>query len=37
VDPIPVNGCIINGCHKMGFDAQNRLVVAYHKHDDQGG
>ena len=36
VDPIPVNGGIINGCHKMGFDSQNRLVVAYHKHDEQG-
>jgi len=36
VDPIPPGGGIINGCHKMGFDARNRLIVAYHKHDENG-
>ena len=36
VDPIPVRGGIINGCHHMGFDSRNRLVVSYHKHDENG-
>jgi len=35
VDPIPIHGGIINGCHKMGFDSSNRVVIAYHKHDQQ--
>jgi len=36
IDPIPVNGGIINGCHQFGFDSQNRVVVTYHKHDAAG-
>jgi BNR repeat-containing family member len=36
VDPVPVNGGIINNNTKVGFDAQNRPVVAYHKFDAAG-
>jgi len=36
VDPIPVNGGIINGCHHFAFDSRDRLVVSYHKHDEDG-
>lgn len=36
VDPIPVRGGIINGCHKFAFDSRNRIVVSYHKHDENG-
>jgi hypothetical protein len=36
IDPIPVNGGIINGCHQFGFDSRNRIVVTYHKHDAAG-
>ncbi len=36
VDPIPVNGGIINGCQRFGFDRRNRVLVTYHKHDERG-
>ena len=36
VDPIPVEGGIINGNGKIGFDSQNRVVLAYHKFDENG-
>lgn len=36
VDPVPVNGGIINGSPKIGFDNQNRVVVSYHKFDEKG-
>lgn len=36
VDPVPVNGGIINGNTKIGFDSQKRPVVSYHKFDDAG-
>lgn len=36
VDPIPVNGGIINGCGQMGFDDKNRVVLSYHKFDKDG-
>ena len=36
VDPIPVGGGIINGCHGMGFDADGRVVITYHKFDAEG-
>jgi hypothetical protein len=36
LDPVPVNGGIINGTGKIGFDDQKRVVVAYHKFDEQG-
>jgi hypothetical protein len=36
VDPVPVNGGMINNNTKVGFDSQNRPVVIYHKFDAQG-
>ncbi|NUM54667.1 MAG: BNR-4 repeat-containing protein [Candidatus Hydrogenedentes bacterium] len=36
VDPIPVNGGVINGCTQIGFDAARSAVVAYHKFDANG-
>ena len=36
VDPVPVNGGMINNNTKVGFDAQNRPIVVYHKFDSAG-
>ena len=36
VDPVPVGGGIINGNTKLGFDGENRPVIAYHKYDANG-
>lgn len=36
VDPVPVNGGMINNNTKVGFDAQERPIVAYHKFDQAG-
>jgi hypothetical protein len=36
VDPVPEHGGIINGCQRLGFDADNRAVIAYHKFDANG-
>ncbi|MFC1716718.1 BNR repeat-containing protein [Candidatus Poribacteria bacterium] len=36
VDPVPVGGGIINGNTILGFDSQDRLIISYHKFDDQG-
>ncbi len=36
VDPIPVNGGIINGCEKLAFDSEQRPILAYHKLDKNG-
>lgn len=36
IDPVPMNGGIINGNHKVGFDAEGRVTIAYHKFDDAG-
>jgi hypothetical protein len=36
VDPIPIRGGIINGGHRLFFDADNRPVVTYHKSDSKG-
>lgn len=36
IDPIPVNGGIINGAAKVGFDNQKRPLVTYHKFDEEG-
>ncbi|MGC4063421.1 MAG: BNR repeat-containing protein [Polyangiaceae bacterium] len=36
VDPVPVNGGMINNNTKVGFDSQNRPVIVYHKFDAQG-
>ncbi len=36
VDPVPVEGGIINGTGKVGFDGQGRVILAYHKFDQAG-
>ncbi len=36
VDPIPVEGGIINGSGRLGFDDKNRVVITYHKFDQEG-
>jgi len=36
VDPVPVKGGMLNGNGKIGFDSQNRIVLAYHKFDADG-
>lgn len=36
VDPIPVNGGILNGSGKVGFDLTGKPVLAYHKFDENG-
>jgi hypothetical protein len=36
VDPIPPGGGVINGNTRIGFDAQGRVIVTYHKHDENG-
>lgn len=36
VDAVPVQGGIINGNHRIGFDAQGRVILSYHKHDAKG-
>ena len=36
VDPVPVGGGIINGNTILGFDSQKRVIISYHKFDEQG-
>ena len=36
VDPVPAGGGMINNNTKIGFDSQNRVIVAYHKYDAAG-
>lgn len=36
VDPVPMNGGIINGNTKLGFDADGRVMITYHKYDRDG-
>jgi hypothetical protein len=36
VDRVPVKGGIINGNVHLGFDAQKRPIVSYHKYDEKG-
>ncbi len=36
VDPVPAKGGMINGNHKIGFDSKNRVVISYHKFDENG-
>jgi hypothetical protein len=36
VDPVPVRGGIINGNTLLGFDAQKRPIITYHKYDANG-
>ncbi|QHI68278.1 BNR repeat-containing protein [Tichowtungia aerotolerans] len=36
VDPVPIKQGMLNGNGKIGFDSQNRVVLAYHKFDENG-
>src|SRR5690606_33935290 len=36
VDAVPAGGGMINNNTKVGFDADNRPVVVYHKYDGEG-
>ncbi|HZZ43506.1 MAG TPA: BNR repeat-containing protein [Tepidisphaeraceae bacterium] len=36
VDPVPQHGGIVNGNTVIGFDAQKRVVIGYHKYDAAG-
>lgn len=36
VDAVPVNGGMINNNTRIGFDAEKRPIIAYHKFDGQG-
>lgn len=36
IDQVPVDGGIINGGLRIGFDSQNRPVASYHKFDKDG-
>ena len=36
VDPIQVDGGIINGTGKIGFDSENNVLLSYHKFDSDG-
>ena len=36
VDPVPMNGGMVNGNTQVGFDSQKRPVVSYHKFDADG-
>ncbi|HET9955063.1 MAG TPA: BNR repeat-containing protein [Polyangiaceae bacterium] len=37
VDPVPVNGGAINNNTKIGFDAENRVIISYHKFESPTG
>ncbi len=36
VDPVPPGGGLINMTQSLGFDDQKRVVISYHKHDENG-
>ncbi len=36
VDAVPQKGGVINGNVKIGFDAQKRVIISYHKYDAAG-
>lgn len=36
IDPVPPFGGAINNNVKIGFDSKGRVVVSYHKYDDNG-
>jgi hypothetical protein len=36
VDPVPAHGGAINGNNKLGFDVENRPLIAFHKFDGDG-
>lgn len=37
IDDVPVAGGLLNGLHKVGFDAAGRPTVSYHRYDESGG
>lgn len=37
LEDVPVGGGLLNGLHQIGFDADGRPTVAYHRYDDGGG
>lgn len=36
VDDIPAYGGLLNGLHKVGFDAGGAVTITYHKYDENG-
>lgn len=36
VDPVPPYGGAINGNVKVGFDSRGRVIISYHKYDEDG-
>lgn len=36
IDPVPVGNGLLNGNTKIGFDTKNRVIVSYHKYDEDG-
>jgi hypothetical protein len=36
VDDVPINGGILNGSIKIGFDRDKKIVLSYHKFDEAG-
>ncbi len=36
IDPVPPGGGIINGNTRIGFDGEKRVVLTYHKYDNEG-
>jgi len=36
VDPVPIFGGMLNGNGKVGFDFQSRVLLTYHKFDENG-
>jgi hypothetical protein len=36
VDPVPAGGGMINGNTEIGFDRQERVILSYHKYDEDG-
>jgi hypothetical protein len=36
IDPVPPGGGMINGNTRIGFDSRQRVVIAYHKFDEDG-
>ncbi|MCK4292227.1 MAG: BNR repeat-containing protein [Planctomycetes bacterium] len=36
VDAVPVKGGMINGNTRIGFDSKKRVVISYHKFDEDG-
>ena len=37
IDDVPAGGGLLNGLHKVGFDAEGRPTVSYHRYDESGG